>query len=90
MIVIAVLVAVSAALVYRRDGIVGVTEILTSDLSLFGGGGALIDHTTVRAVALVGGLLTAAAALVMLSEPLLARRGRAVPECRHDLCEEPV
>ncbi len=37
MIVIGVLVAVSAALVYRRDGIKGVTEILTSDLSLFGG-----------------------------------------------------
>ena len=37
MIVIAVLVVVSAALVYRRAGIGGVTEILTSDLSLFGG-----------------------------------------------------
>ena len=37
MIVIGVLVAVSAALVYRRDGIEGVTEILTSDLALFGG-----------------------------------------------------
>src|SRR5580765_2101080 len=37
MIVIGVLVAVSAALVYRRDGILGVTEILTSDLALFGG-----------------------------------------------------
>lgn len=37
MIVIGVLVAVSAALVYRRDGINGVTEILTHDLSLFGG-----------------------------------------------------
>src|SRR5258708_36358407 len=35
MIVIGVLVAVSAALVYRRDGIKGVNEILTSDLSLF-------------------------------------------------------
>jgi hypothetical protein len=37
MIVIAVLVAVSAALVYRRDGIDGVLEILTHDLALFGG-----------------------------------------------------
>lgn len=53
-------------------------------------GGALIDHTSVRAVALVGGLLTAAAALVMLSEPLLARRRSAVPEPPHDLCEEPA
>ncbi|WP_350275993.1 MFS transporter [Kribbella sp. HUAS MG21] len=53
-------------------------------------GGALIDTTTVRAVALVGGLLTAAAALVMLCEPLVARRRRAVPECAHELCEEPA
>ena len=37
MIVIGVLVAVSAALVYRRDGIDGVVEILTRDLALFGG-----------------------------------------------------
>jgi hypothetical protein len=37
MIVIAVLVAVSAGLVWRRDGINGVTDILTHDLSLFGG-----------------------------------------------------
>src|SRR5258708_28701317 len=37
MIVIGVLVGVSAALVYRRDGIEGVTEILTSDLALFRG-----------------------------------------------------
>jgi len=37
MIVIGVLVAVSAALVWRRDGITGVTEIQTHDLSLFGG-----------------------------------------------------
>jgi uncharacterized membrane protein YraQ (UPF0718 family) len=37
MIMIGVLVAVSAALVYRRDGINGVTEILTHDLWLFGG-----------------------------------------------------
>src|SRR5258706_5466531 len=36
-IVIGVLVAVSAALVYRRDGIDGVLEILTHDLALFGG-----------------------------------------------------
>jgi uncharacterized membrane protein YraQ (UPF0718 family) len=37
MIMIGVLVAVSAALVYRRDGIDGVMEILTHDLALFGG-----------------------------------------------------
>jgi uncharacterized membrane protein YraQ (UPF0718 family) len=37
MIVIGVLVAVSAVLVYRRDGIDGVVEILTRDLALFGG-----------------------------------------------------
>ncbi len=37
MIVIAVLVAVSVALVWRRDGIDGVLEILFSDLELFGG-----------------------------------------------------
>jgi uncharacterized membrane protein YraQ (UPF0718 family) len=37
LIVIGVLVAVSATLVYRRDGIAGVTEILTHDLGLFGG-----------------------------------------------------
>jgi hypothetical protein len=37
MIFIAVLVAVSATLVYRRDGIDGVLEILTHDLALFGG-----------------------------------------------------
>ena len=37
MITIGVLVAVSAALVYRRDGIDGVLEILTHDLQLFGG-----------------------------------------------------
>jgi uncharacterized membrane protein YraQ (UPF0718 family) len=36
-ITIGVLVAVSALLVYRRDGIDGVTEILTHDLKLFGG-----------------------------------------------------
>jgi DHA1 family L-arabinose/isopropyl-beta-D-thiogalactopyranoside export protein-like MFS transporter/DHA1 family inner membrane transport protein len=51
-------------------------------------GGALIDITSVRAVALVGGLLTAAGALVMLSEPLLVRRRARVPECRCDLREE--
>ena len=34
---IAVLVAVSAALVYRRDGAAGVWEILKHDLALFGG-----------------------------------------------------
>jgi hypothetical protein len=37
MITIGVLVAVSATLVWRRDGISGVLEILTHDLSLFGG-----------------------------------------------------
>jgi uncharacterized membrane protein YraQ (UPF0718 family) len=37
MIVIAVLVAVSAALVWRRDGIDGVIAILTDDVALFGG-----------------------------------------------------
>jgi len=37
MIVIAVLVAISAALVYRRDGADGVLEILYHDLALFGG-----------------------------------------------------
>ena len=36
-IIIAALVAVSAALVWRRDGTDGVLEILTHDLSLFGG-----------------------------------------------------
>jgi uncharacterized membrane protein YraQ (UPF0718 family) len=34
---IAVLVAISAALVYRRDGAAGVWEILKHDLTLFGG-----------------------------------------------------
>ena len=37
MIFIGVLVAVSATLVYRRDGLGGVLEILTNDLALFGG-----------------------------------------------------
>jgi len=37
MLFIAVLVVVSATLVYRRDGIGGVLEILTHDLTLFGG-----------------------------------------------------
>jgi uncharacterized membrane protein YraQ (UPF0718 family) len=37
MITIGVLVAVSAALVYRRDGISGVVVILTHDVTLFGG-----------------------------------------------------
>lgn len=37
-------------------------------------GGALIETTTVRNVALVGGLLTAIAALVMLTEPLVRRK----------------
>lgn len=56
-------------------------------------GGLLIDSTSVRSVALVGGLLLAAAALVVLSEPVLARRGVVVAECEHDrpgrqVCEE--
>jgi uncharacterized membrane protein YraQ (UPF0718 family) len=37
MIFIAVLVAISVVLVWRRDGLHGVTEILFSDLTLFGG-----------------------------------------------------
>jgi uncharacterized membrane protein YraQ (UPF0718 family) len=37
MIVIGVVVAVSAVLVWRRDGVDGVLAILTSDLALFGG-----------------------------------------------------
>src|ERR1700755_815060 len=37
MIFIAVLVAISVVLVWRRDGIHGVTEILLGDLELFGG-----------------------------------------------------
>jgi uncharacterized membrane protein YraQ (UPF0718 family) len=36
MIFIAVLVAISAALVYRRDGLEGVLRILTEDITLFG------------------------------------------------------
>ncbi|MGW7685405.1 MFS transporter [Kribbella sp. NPDC054772] len=58
-------------------------------------GGALIDTTTVRSVALVGGLLTAVAALVMLSEPFLGRRRAVVEERELDrpapqVCEEPA
>ncbi len=37
MVTIVVLVAVSATLVWRRDGIAGVLDILTHDLALFGG-----------------------------------------------------
>jgi uncharacterized membrane protein YraQ (UPF0718 family) len=37
MITIVVLVAISATLVWRRDGLAGVLEILTHDLALFGG-----------------------------------------------------
>src|SRR6476661_9854399 len=37
MIMIGALVAVCATLVWRRDGMSGVLEILTSDLTLFGG-----------------------------------------------------
>src|SRR6185369_3760092 len=36
-IMLAALVAVSAVLVYRRDGVNGLTEILSHDMSLFGG-----------------------------------------------------
>ncbi len=36
-IMLAALVAVSAVLVYRRDGVTGLTEILSHDVSLFGG-----------------------------------------------------
>jgi DHA1 family L-arabinose/isopropyl-beta-D-thiogalactopyranoside export protein-like MFS transporter/DHA1 family inner membrane transport protein len=39
-------------------------------------GGGLINSTGVRSVALVGGLLAAAAVLVLLTEPLLTRRTR--------------
>ncbi|WP_328999926.1 MFS transporter [Kribbella sp. NBC_00709] len=55
-------------------------------------GGALIDHTTVRSVALAGGLLTAIAALVMLCEPWLTRRPVQPAESGHGqhVCEEPV
>jgi DHA1 family L-arabinose/isopropyl-beta-D-thiogalactopyranoside export protein-like MFS transporter/DHA1 family inner membrane transport protein len=56
-------------------------------------GGTLIDHVGVHSVALVGGLLSAAAVLVLLSEPVLARRRVRVAECEHDrpgrqVCEE--
>lgn len=56
-------------------------------------GGALIDTTTVRSVALVGGLLAAIAALVVAGEPMLARRRTRMAECDHDrpgpqVCEE--
>jgi uncharacterized membrane protein YraQ (UPF0718 family) len=37
MIMIGLVVAISVVLVWRRDGVEGVTEILTSDLMLFGG-----------------------------------------------------
>ncbi|RZU10609.1 DHA1 family L-arabinose/isopropyl-beta-D-thiogalactopyranoside export protein-like MFS transporter/DHA1 family inner membrane transport protein [Kribbella rubisoli] len=52
-------------------------------------GGLLIDNTTVRSVALVGGLLLATAALVVLSEPLLARKPAPRPDA-HRVCEEPA
>jgi DHA1 family L-arabinose/isopropyl-beta-D-thiogalactopyranoside export protein-like MFS transporter/DHA1 family inner membrane transport protein len=56
-------------------------------------GGLLIDNTTVRTVAVVGGLVVAVATLVTLSEPVLARRPVRVAECEHDrpgrqVCEE--
>jgi DHA1 family L-arabinose/isopropyl-beta-D-thiogalactopyranoside export protein-like MFS transporter/DHA1 family inner membrane transport protein len=50
-------------------------------------GGALIDATTVRSVALVGGLLTAAGFLVMLCEPLLTRRRGEVLKALDELLE---
>ncbi|HWD81911.1 MAG TPA: MFS transporter [Kribbella sp.] len=49
-------------------------------------GGVLIDHTPVRTVAVVGGLLLAATALVVLCEPLMSR----VPQSQHALCEDPA
>ena len=56
-------------------------------------GGLLIDSTTVRSVAVVGGLVLAVATLVTLCEPMLARRRVTVAECEHDrpgrqVCEE--
>ncbi|TCC07619.1 MFS transporter [Kribbella soli] len=56
-------------------------------------GGLLIDNTTVRSVALVGGLVLAVATLLTLSEPVLARRPVRLAECEHDrprrqVCEE--
>jgi DHA1 family L-arabinose/isopropyl-beta-D-thiogalactopyranoside export protein-like MFS transporter/DHA1 family inner membrane transport protein len=48
-------------------------------------GGGLIDGAGVRSVALVGGMLTAAALTGMLAEPRLARSARMIPaaaQCR--------
>lgn len=55
-------------------------------------GGLLIDNTSVRSVALVGGLLLALAALVVLSEPLLARRPVHLAESDYGqrVCEDPA
>lgn len=53
-------------------------------------GGALIDSTSVRSVAIVGSLLAAAAVLTLLSEPMLARRRVRVAECEHDRPGQPV
>ncbi|MEV5961349.1 MFS transporter [Kribbella sp. NPDC051952] len=53
-------------------------------------GGALIDNTGVRSVAIVGSLLAAAAVLTLLSEPMLARRRVRVAECEHDRPGQPV
>jgi len=58
-------------------------------------GGVLIAGAGVRSVALVGSLLAAVAVVVMLSEPVLARRWVRVAEFEHDrpgrqVCEEAV
>ncbi|MFK4089462.1 MFS transporter [Kribbella sp. NPDC020789] len=58
-------------------------------------GGILIDHSTVRSVAVVGGLLIAAGLLVVLSEPLLGRRTADAAEPGstkpgHQVTEEPA
>lgn len=58
-------------------------------------GGILIDHSTVRSVAAVGGLLIAAALLAVLSEPLLGRRTADAAEPGsikpgHQVTEEPA
>ena len=67
MITIGVLVAVSAALVWRRDGIDGVLEILTHDLALFGG---------ILPRVLAGCLLGAFIAEILPHEKVRARSGR--------------
>src|SRR5258708_21162180 len=71
MIVIGVLVAVSAALVYRRDGIDGVLEILTHDLALFGG---ILPR--VLAGCLLGAFITEILPLAKVSRPVGPHSGR--------------